>query len=204
MSSNSNENIAPAVMRRLMKEIAQLIHTPPEGIKVSIPDESDCTEIHAFISGPHETPFAGGVFQMKLQLGAEFPQAPPKGFFLTKIFHPNVSSAGEICVNTLKRDWKETHGIEHILLTIKCLLIVPNPKSALNEEAGRLLLEDYDGYFKKAKLWTSIYAPLDPAYQDLSQASGSSSSSSSSTSQPRQAKKVTSTAQKAKRNLKRL
>ena len=123
---------------------------------------------------------------------------------MSKIFHPNVSSAGEICVNTLKRDWKETHGIEHILLTIKCLLIVPNPKSALNEEAGRLLLEDYDGYFKKAKLWTSIYAPLDPAYQDLSQASDSSSSSSSSTSQPRQAKKVTSTAQKAKRNLKRL
>jgi hypothetical protein len=30
--------------------------------------------------------------------------------------------------------------VQHILLTIKCLLIVPNPESALNEEAGKLLL----------------------------------------------------------------
>lgn len=24
---------------------------------------------------------------------------------MTKIFHPNVSENGEICVNTLKKDW---------------------------------------------------------------------------------------------------
>lgn len=38
------------------------------------------------------------------------------GFFLTKIFHPNVAKNGAICVNTLKRDWKPDHGIKHILL----------------------------------------------------------------------------------------
>jgi ubiquitin-protein ligase len=38
------------------------------------------------------------------------------GFFLTKIFHPNVAKNGAICVNTLKRDWKAEHGIKHILL----------------------------------------------------------------------------------------
>lgn len=32
--------------------------------------------------------------------------------------------------------------------TIKCLLIVPNPESALDEEAGKLLLEDYQEYYK--------------------------------------------------------
>ena len=48
--------------------------------------------------------------------------------------------------------------IKHIFLTVKCLLIAPNPESALNEEAGRLLLEDYDAYFKHAKLITSIHA----------------------------------------------
>ena len=40
------------------------------------------------------------------------------GFFLTKIFHPNVASNGAICVNTLKRDWKPEHGIRHILLVM--------------------------------------------------------------------------------------
>ena len=38
------------------------------------------------------------------------------GYFLTKIFHPNVAKNGEICVNTLKRDWKREYGIAHILL----------------------------------------------------------------------------------------
>lgn len=45
-----------------------------------------------------------------------FPDTPPKGYFNTKIFHPNVSSIGEICVNTLKKDWKPELGIEHVLL----------------------------------------------------------------------------------------
>lgn len=92
-----------------------------------------------------------------------FPSQPPKGFFLTKIFHPNVNSSnGEICVNTLKKDWKPDLGIKHILLTVKCLLIVPNPESALNEEAGKLLLEDYEEYFSRAKLYTEVHARNKP------------------------------------------
>jgi len=83
---------------------------------------------------------------------------PPAGWFATKIFHPNVSSSGEICVNTLKKDWKSTYGIEHILVTVKCLLIYPNPESALDEEAGKLLLENYSSYCDRAKLITSVHA----------------------------------------------
>lgn len=49
-------------------------------------------------------------------------------------------------------------GFDHILLTIRCLLINPNPESALNEEAGKLLLEDYTEFAARAKLMTSIYA----------------------------------------------
>ncbi|PNH00536.1 Ubiquitin-conjugating enzyme E2 22, partial [Tetrabaena socialis] len=41
---------------------------------------------------------------------------------------------------------------------IRCLLIQPFPDSALNEEAGKLLLEDYDEYDKRARLMTSIHA----------------------------------------------
>lgn len=62
------------------------------------------------------TPYTGGYFRVKLALGKDFPQGPPKAFFLTKIFHPNVAKNGEICVNILKKDWKSDLGIEHILL----------------------------------------------------------------------------------------
>lgn len=35
---------------------------------------------------------------------------------------------------------------------------MPNPESALNEEAGKLLLEHYDDYSGQAKMMTEIHA----------------------------------------------
>lgn len=35
---------------------------------------------------------------------------------MTRIFHPNIAKNGEICVNTLKKDWKPTLGLRHVLL----------------------------------------------------------------------------------------
>ncbi|XP_033215680.1 ubiquitin-conjugating enzyme E2 S [Belonocnema kinseyi] len=157
-SSISNvENLSPQIIRRVAKEMNELANDPPEGIRVIINDQ-DITDIQAVIEGPAETPYAGGSFKVKLALGKDFPQGPPKAFFLTKIFHPNVAKNGEICVNTLKKEWKSDLGIKYILLTVKCLLIVPNAESALNEEAGKLLLERYDDYSERAKMMTEIHA----------------------------------------------
>ena len=58
----------------------------------------------------------------------------------------------------MKKDWQSSFGIGHILVTVKCLLIYPNPESALDEEAGKLLLENYDSYCSRAKLITSVHA----------------------------------------------
>ena len=115
------------------------------------------------------------------------------GWFATKIFHPNVGANGEICVNTLKKDWKSTYGIGHILVTVKCLLIYPNPESALDEEAGKLLLENYSSYCDRAKLITSVHATprVKPAEfntpsppQEEPPAASSSSKDATSTSSP--------------------
>jgi ubiquitin-conjugating enzyme E2 S len=91
------------------------------------------------------TPYQGGVFRCRIVLQDNFPANPPKGYFLTKIFHPNVAQpSGDICVNTLKKDWNPAKwSLLNILEVIKCLLIVPFPESSLNEEAGRQFMEDY-------------------------------------------------------------
>lgn len=49
-------------------------------------------------------------------------------------------------------------GLKHIFVVLRCLLINPNPESALNEEAGKLMLEDYDSYCKHAKIFTEVHA----------------------------------------------
>ncbi|KAJ1260227.1 hypothetical protein BS78_10G216200 [Paspalum vaginatum] len=153
----TNENLPPNVIRQLAKELKNLDDSPPEGIKVSVNDD-DFTTIFADIEGPAGTPYENGVFRMKLLLSRDFPQSPPKGFFLTKIFHPNIATSGEICVNTLKKDWNPGLGLRHVLLVVRCLLIEPFPESALNEQAGKMLLENYEEYARHARLYTGIHA----------------------------------------------
>ena len=154
--------------------------------------------------GTEGTPYEGGVFRMKLALGADFPNVPPKGFFTTKIFHPNVSAEGEICVNTLKKDWKPNLGIRHILTVIRCLLIDPNPESALNDEAGKLLLEAYDDFAQRARMMTDLYAGSGgDAKADCQGAAAAAPSASSSSSAPK-AKKSKKADKKKSASLRRL
>eukprot|EP00284_Hemiselmis_tepida_P018544 CAMPEP_0174930068 /NCGR_PEP_ID=MMETSP1355-20121228/30120_1 /TAXON_ID=464990 /ORGANISM="Hemiselmis tepida, Strain CCMP443" /LENGTH=162 /DNA_ID=CAMNT_0016176331 /DNA_START=53 /DNA_END=537 /DNA_ORIENTATION=+ len=156
----SNENISPSVLNRLIKEVKEYSKNPVADIVLHV-NEENVTDIRAEISGPAQTPFEGGWFKLKLVFGPDFPSAPPKGFLITNIFHPNIAKNGEICVNTLKKDWKSDCKLAHILMVIRCLLIEPNPESALNEEAGRMFMEDYDEYHRRAKLMTSIHAVKD-------------------------------------------
>lgn len=153
----TNENLPPNVIKQLAKELKNLDETPPEGIKVVVSDDGFST-IFADIEGPAGTPYENGVFRMKLLLSHDFPQSPPKGYFMTKIFHPNISTSGEICVNTLKKDWNPSLGLRHVLIVVRCLLIEPFPESALNEQAGKMLLEDYEEYARLARLYTGIHA----------------------------------------------
>ncbi|CAI5470563.1 unnamed protein product [Closterium sp. Yama58-4] len=157
MASATSAPLTPRVAREVARELKALQQSAMDGIRVTVHDDSIAT-VHAEIDGPEGTPYEGGVFRMKLLLGRDFPNAAPKGFFLTRIFHPNVAKNGEICVSVLKKDWKATLGLKHVLLVVRCLLIEPYPESALNEDAGKLLLEDYDAYARHARLFTSIHA----------------------------------------------
>ncbi|CAI5987164.1 unnamed protein product [Closterium sp. NIES-64] len=157
MASATGAPLPPRVAREVARELKALQQSALDGIRVTVHDDSIAT-VHAEIDGPEGTPYEGGVFRMKLLLGRDFPNAAPKGFFLTRIFHPNVAKSGEICVSVLKKDWKATLGLKHVLLVVRCLLIEPYPESALNEDAGKLLLEDYNAYARHARLFTSIHA----------------------------------------------
>jgi len=145
-----------------MRELMGLQDEPIEGVRVVI-NEENMMDVQAELDGPPGTPYEGGLFRMRLALDSQYPDVAPKGYFLTKIFHPNVSAAGDICVNVLKRDWKPDMGLRHILLVIRCLLIEPNADSALNEEAGKLLLEDFDEFARRARLMTGIHAQVSGA-----------------------------------------
>jgi ubiquitin-conjugating enzyme E2 S len=154
----ATENLAPQMVSRLLGEIRQLVRNAPEGVQYIESDENSVSEVHALISGPEGTPFVGGSFRIKLVISSDYPSSPPKGYFLTKIFHPNVANNGDICVNTLKKDWTPEVTLTHVLQVIRCLLIVPFPESSLNDEAGKMFMESYDEYAARARIVTEVHA----------------------------------------------
>ena len=154
MNSPSDYIIPPQIMNALYKQEMFLKNNPINGILYYF-NENDITDIQADIEGPTATPYEGGIFRVKIKIPNNFPNTAPKGIFLTKIFHPNISEQGEICVNTLKRDWDPKNwSLSNLFQVIKCLLIIPFPQSALNEEACKLFMEDYNQFFKIAKMFT--------------------------------------------------
>lgn len=49
--SSNVENLSPQIIRRVAKEMAELVAQPPEGIRVIL-NEADVTDIQAVIEGP--------------------------------------------------------------------------------------------------------------------------------------------------------
>lgn len=68
-------------------------------------------------------------------------------------------------METLKRDWDSKLTLRDVLVTISCLLITPNPDSALNADAGQLIQEDYANFSQRARLMTSIHAVVPRSMQ---------------------------------------
>ena len=154
----NSSHLNPNIIKALWRQQQELLKRSPEYVTPIINAE-DPLDIQCDLEGPKATPYEFGIFRVKLIITPEFPSQAPKGVFITKIFHPNISEKGEICVNTLKKDWNPSQwNLYNLFEVIKCLLIVPFPQSALNEEAGKLFMENYDEYFNIAQMYTKIYA----------------------------------------------
>ena len=115
--------ITSNILKILYKQECELEKSPPDCVIFHI-NQSNLLDIEADIIGPKATPYENGIFRVKLEIPFNFPNNPPKGYFLTKIFHPNISEKGEICVNTLKKDWNPKEwSLSNLFQVIKCLLM---------------------------------------------------------------------------------
>lgn len=81
---------------------------------------------------------AGGTFKLELFLPEEYPMAPPKVRFLTKMYHPNIDKLGRICLDILKDKWSPALQIRTVLLSIQALLSAPNPDDPLANDVAEM------------------------------------------------------------------
>ena len=144
-------------MLRIQKELKQLMNDPIDCVSAG-PSGDNLYLWDATIMGPTKTPFEGGVFRLKIEFPVDYPYKPPKCQFLTKIYHPNINSAGAICLDILKTQWSPALTIGKVLLSICSLLTDPNPNDPLVPEIANVYKTNRAEYDKQAKLHTLKYA----------------------------------------------
>ena len=130
---------------------------PVAGISAT-PYQDNLRYFAVAIEGPGDSPYEKGVFQLELFLPSDYPMAPPKVRFLTKIYHPNADHKGNICLSILKDEWAPTLTTSKVLEVIVMLLKQPNPNDPLFAEAAQLYVENRNEYMKRASEITRKYA----------------------------------------------
>ena len=142
---------------RLQKELKNLFLEPIENISAG-PISDNIYQWEATIIGPEGTPYHGGIFKLKMDFTTDYPFKAPKCIFLTRIYHPNISSTGSICLDILKDKWSPSLTITKLLLSICSLLNDPNPNDPLDTDSAKLYRNDKEKFNQTAREFVLTYA----------------------------------------------
>jgi peroxin-4 len=129
-----------AASKRLRKELQVLRKSGDDSDIVLWVHPDNLLKWKAWIRGPADTPYEGGVFQLDIRCGMDYPLAPPAIKFVTKVFHPNVHfRTGDICLDILKKEWSPAWGLQAACRAVLALLSDPDAESPLNCDAGNMI-----------------------------------------------------------------
>lgn len=143
---------------RIQKEIKEIRKDTNAGITVE-QDPSNVRHLTGSIKGPIDTPYAGGVFYVDIQIPQEYPFVPPKMKFTTKVWHPNISSqTGAICLDILKDQWSPALTVKTAMLSLQALLCSPEPSDPQDAEVAEMYKTDRETFNNTAKFWCECYA----------------------------------------------
>jgi ubiquitin-conjugating enzyme E2 D len=154
----NNNKIIMTDTRRLNKELNDIKKNNIPNISVGLSNKDNLFEWEAVIIGPTETPYENGIFRLDISIPSNYPFKAPIVIFKTKIYHPNINSAGNICLDILKGQWSAALTISKVLLSVCSLLSDPNPNDPLVSDIANVYNTNRELYDKTAKEWTTIYA----------------------------------------------
>lgn len=143
--------------KRITKELQDLRKDCPLNCSAG-PIGDDLYRWEGIIIGPDATPYQGGIFNLKIIFPIDYPFKPPTVTFSTKIYHPNINTAGAICLDILKTSWSPALTVSKVLLSICSMFSDPNPDDPLMPEIAHQYKTDRAAYDRCARDWTRMYA----------------------------------------------
>ena len=144
--------------RRLEHEFKELNNDKSVDGTVTLPDPSNIYKWKLYMIGPKDTPYENGHFVLESNFSSDHLFKPPTIRFITRIFHPNISPSGDICIDILKNNWSPVLTMTKVMVSLQSLLAEPNPHDPLDVDSAELFLNDRSEFNEKASHWTKIYA----------------------------------------------
>ncbi|KAK8838978.1 hypothetical protein M9Y10_032439 [Tritrichomonas musculus] len=120
--------------------------------------DNDLTHLRVTLTPPDNTPYEDGIFFLSVTIPSHYPSTPPNIEFETKIYHPNITKDGEICLKGFKDDWKPTFTLKNAIDFIYRLLEDPDWESPLETSIAAQHKKDPNAFKKTAGEWTKKYA----------------------------------------------
>ena len=88
----------------------------------------------------------GGKYKFTVTVDSEYPHKPPKVHCDTPVYHPNIDTEGNVCLNILRADWSSVLGVTPVILGLLFLFIDPNPNDPLNKDAAKVQRENMNQF----------------------------------------------------------
>ncbi|CAG8488772.1 9246_t:CDS:2 [Acaulospora colombiana] len=114
------------------KHVATNFNPTSSSAKSAGPKGENLYEWVSTITGPAGSPYDGGIFFLDITFPQDYPFKPPKIVYRTRIYHCNINSSGQICLDILKDNWSPALTISKVLLSICSLLTDANPLLHIN------------------------------------------------------------------------
>jgi ubiquitin-conjugating enzyme E2 D/E len=143
---------------RLKKELKDMNKLAPPGVTAGPVNDKNMYEWKGMIIGPSDTPYNGGIFALEIKFPKRYPFEAPKIRFTTPIYHCNIDSKGNICLDILKDQWSPALTIDKVLLSILALLQTPNPDDPLVPSIAQLYQNNRGQHDFNAREYTLEHA----------------------------------------------
>eukprot|EP00049_Salpingoeca_infusionum_P002053 m.53427 g.53427 ORF g.53427 m.53427 type:complete len:204 (+) comp11362_c0_seq1:118-729(+) len=126
-----------SVAKRLQQELMSLMMSGDSSVS-AFPDGDNLFQWKGSLTGGTGTVYEGLKYNLSLSFPKDYPFSAPTVKFETPCYHPNVDTAGNICLDILKENWSASYDVRTVLLSIQAMMGDPNVDSPLNGHAANL------------------------------------------------------------------
>eukprot|EP00800_Vazella_pourtalesii_P023030 TRINITY_DN917_c0_g1_i1.p1 TRINITY_DN917_c0_g1~~TRINITY_DN917_c0_g1_i1.p1 ORF type:complete len:179 (+),score=25.43 TRINITY_DN917_c0_g1_i1:65-601(+) len=152
------------VMTLLTKEIAALEQALPKTCKLNFPNKDDLRHFHINVV-PKDGMWNKGKFVFEVEIPVDYNMSPPKVKCHTKIWHPNITEQGDVCLSLLRQasldgtGWSPVRTLTDVVIGIDALFAdLCNFEDPLNEDAAKQFNSDKAGFQRKVNQYIQRYA----------------------------------------------